>query len=56
MKTKEEKEILIRGYQLELLLKTNYLKVDNAKDFKTKLLECIDILDKIIKLEEEDNK
>lgn len=50
---KEEKEILIRGYQLELLLKINDLKVDNAKDLKKTLLECVDILDKVIKLEEE---
>lgn len=51
--TKEEKEILKNGYRLELLIKTNDLKIDNAKDFKNSLLECIEILDKIIELEEE---
>lgn len=49
---KEYNETLKKGYWLDLILKLKDLKVDNAKDFKTKLLECIDILDKIIKLEE----
>ena len=51
MKTKE-KETLKQGYLLELLLKIKSTKADNVKEFKTKLLECIEILDKIIELEE----
>lgn len=51
---KEEKETLKHGYQLELILKIKDLKTDNAKDLKKSLLECADILNKIIKLEEED--
>ena len=51
---KEEKETLKHGYQLELILKIKDLKTDNAKTLKKELLECVVILDKIIKLEEED--
>lgn len=51
---KEEKETLKHGYMLNLLLKIKDLKTDNAKTLKKELLECVDILDKIIKLEEED--
>lgn len=49
-----EKETLKHGYQLELILKIKDLKTDNAKTLKKELLECVDILDKIIELEEED--
>ena len=53
---KEERETLKRGYWFDLILKLKDLKSDNAKDLKKTLSECVDILDKIIKLEEEDNK
>lgn len=52
----KEKETLKNEYLIELLLKIKGSEVDNAKDFKTKLLECIEILDKIIELEEEENE
>lgn len=51
---KEEKETLKHGYWLDLILKLKDLKSHNAKDLKTTLLECVDILDKIIELEEDD--
>lgn len=51
---KEERETLKHGYWLDLILKLKDLKSDNAKVLKKSLLECVDILDKIIKLEEED--
>ena len=50
---KEDKQTLEKGYWLDLILKLKYLKSDNAKDLKKTLLECVDILDKIIELEEE---
>lgn len=53
---KEEKETLKHGYWLDLILKLKNLKSHNAKDLKKVLLECVDILDKIIKLEEEYEK
>lgn len=51
---KKERETLKKGYMFDLLLKIKDLKTDNAKTLKKELLECVDILDKIIKLEEED--
>ena len=53
---KEERETLKHEYWLDFILKLKDLKSDNAKDLKKILSECVDILDKIIKLEEEDNK
>lgn len=53
---KEYNETLKKGYWLDLILKLKDLKSHNAKDLKKTLSECVDILDKIIKLEEEDNK
>ena len=53
---KEERETLKHEYWLDFILKLKDLKSDNAKDLKKTLSECVDILDKIIKLEEEDNK
>ena len=50
---KEEKETLKYGYWLDLILKLKNLKSHNAKDLKKVLLECVDILDKIIELESE---
>lgn len=50
---KEERETLKRGHWLDLILKLKDLKSDNAKDLKKVLLECVDILDKIIELESE---
>lgn len=51
---KEYNETLKKGYWLDLILKLKDLKSNNAKDLKKTLLECVDILDKVIKLEEED--
>ena len=51
---KEDKQILKKGYWLDLILKLKDFKSNNAKDLKKTLLECVDILDKVIKLEEED--
>ena len=60
---KEDKQTLKKGYWLDLILKLKDLKSNNAKDLKKTynakdlkktLLECVDILDKVIKLEEED--
>lgn len=51
---KEDNETLKKGYWLDLILKLKDLKSNNAKDLKKTLLECVDILDKVIKLEEED--
>lgn len=50
---KEYNETLKKGYWLDFILKLKDLKSHNAKDLKTTLLECVDILDKIIELEEE---
>lgn len=45
---KEDNETLKKGYWLDLILKLKDLKSNNAKDLKKTLLECVDILDKIL--------